>query len=312
MFRRLFDALYANAWLLLTLTALFWAGNFVIGRGMHEHVPPIALAWFRWVLATLIVLPFAVPHLRRDWPVIRSHLPILLFLGIVGVGSFNTFSYIGLNHTTALNALVLQSSGPVLIALTCFLVFRDPLGWRQVLGIAISLSGVLVVIVGSNPGALSSLELNKGDLFVFLALVLWGFYTAFLRKRPAIHWLSFIAATFIIASAVITPLFLWEHATSRQAHFDLQTALTVVYVAVFPSILAYIFFNRGVELVGGTAAGVFLHLVPVFGSAMAIVFLGEEVRLHHVTGFGLVILGVTLATRGSPRIGMRSAGMRKD
>lgn len=312
MFRRLLTSLYANPWLLLTLTSLFWAGNFVVGRGVHAHVPPVALAWTRWMLATTIVLPFAWPHLKRDWPVIRRHVPVLLFFGTVGVGSFNTLTYIGLNDTTALNALVLQSSGPVLIALTCFLVFRDPLSWRQGLGIAVSLAGVLTVILGAHTGELSGFRLNPGDLYVFLALVLWGFYTAFLRKRPAIHWLSFIASTFAIAAAVITPVFLWEHASGWQLKPDLETMLAIAYVSVFPSILAYIFFNRGVELVGGTAAGVFLHLVPVFGSVLAIVFLGEAVRLHHVAGFALVIAGVTLATRGSAIRGARSAGMRRD
>ncbi|MGD9866402.1 MAG: DMT family transporter [Hyphomicrobiales bacterium] len=312
MLRSLMTALYSKAWLLLTLTALFWAGNFVIGRGVHELVPPIALAWCRWALATAIVMPFALPHVRRDWPEIRRGLPELLFLGTIGVASFNTLSYLGLNHTTALNALVLQSSGPVLIALTCFMLFRDPLGPRQILGIAISLTGVLSVILNSHPEALTELRFNRGDLLVFLALVFWGFYTACLRYRPKIHWLSFIATTFAIGTLVITPLFIWEQTAYRQISFDPPTLASILYVAIFPSILAYIFFNRGVELVGGATAGIFLHMVPVFGSGMAIVFLGEQVQLYHVIGFTLVILGVTLATRGARRIGMRSAGMRRD
>jgi len=131
MISRLAEKLYSNAYLLLSLTALFWAGNFVLGRGIHEFIPPIALAWTRWLFATLIVLPFAIPHLKRDWPVIRANLPILAFFGIIGVGAFNTLSYTGLNYTTALNALVMQSSGPVLIVVVSFFIFGDKISLRQ-------------------------------------------------------------------------------------------------------------------------------------------------------------------------------------
>ncbi|RMF10480.1 MAG: DMT family transporter [Alphaproteobacteria bacterium] len=297
MIRRLASALYANAYLLLSLTALFWAGNFVIGRGVHEHVPPIALATARWILASLIILPFALPHLRRDWPVIRANIPILLFLGTVGVGAFNTLSYSGLNYTTALNALVLQSSGPILIVLASFAIFGDRISLRQAAGIAISLSGVLWMVARGDLAMLQGFRLNAGDALIILALALWGLYTAFLRKRPAIHWLSFCAATFLIGAGANLPFFAWEHVSGRQLSGDLQTFAAIAYVSIFPSVLAYICYNRAVELIGAARAGVCLHLVPLFGSVMAILFLGEEPRLYHLLGIALILTGVALAAR---------------
>ncbi|GAB4234936.1 MAG: DMT family transporter [Methyloligellaceae bacterium] len=297
MIRRLASALYANAYLLLSLTALFWAGNFVIGRGVHEHVPPIALATARWILASLIILPFALPHLRRDWPVIRANIPILLFLGTVGVGAFNTLSYSGLNYTTALNALVLQSSGPILIVLASFAIFGDRISLRQAAGIAISLSGVLWMVARGDLAMLQGFRLNAGDALIILALALWGLYTAFLRKRPAIHWLSFCAATFLIGAGANLPFFAWEHFSGRQLSGDLQTIAAIAYVSIFPSVLAYICYNRAVELIGAARAGVCLHLVPLFGSVMAILFLGEEPRLYHLLGIALILTGVALAAR---------------
>lgn len=297
MIARLFQKLYANAYLLMALTALFWAGNFVLGRGVHEHVPPIALAWTRWTLATLIVLPFALPQIRREWPDIRRNLPILAFFGTVGVGAFNTLSYTGLNYTTALNALVLQSSGPILIVLACFLIFGDRISLRQAIGIMLSLCGVLVMVARGDMAVLKGLELNRGDLFLIAALVLWGLYTAFLRKRPRIHWLSFVGVTFFIGALVNVPFFIWEHLSVRQLQLDLETAAAIAYVSIFPSVLAYIFFNRGVELIGANRAGVCLHLVPLFGAVLAILLLGEEPQTYHFLGIALIIAGVTLAAR---------------
>ena len=297
MISRLGQKLYSNAYLLLSLTALFWAGNFVLGRGVHEHVPPIALAWTRWCLATLIILPFAIPHLKRDWPVIRASMPLLLFLGIVGVGAFNTLSYTGLNYTTALNGLVLQSSGPILIVLVSFLIFGDRISPRQAFGISVSLTGVLVMVARGDPDVLAGFELNRGDLLLIAALVLWGLYTAYLRKRPAIHWLSFTAVTFFIGAIVNTPFFVWEHLSVRQLQLDTQTIAAIAYVSIFPSVLAYICFNRGVELIGANRAGVCLHLVPLFGAVLAITLLGEEPRTYHYIGIALILTGVTMAAR---------------
>ena len=300
MLRQLAFAVYRNAYLLLVLNMLFWSGNFVLGRGVHEHIPPIALSWWRWLMAGIIIAPIAWPYVRRDWPVIKNHLPILFFLGAVGVGSFNSLAYLGLNYTTAINALVVQSSGPVLIALASYVLFRDQLTWGQVAGIAISLVGVLVVIVQGDFGVLATLALNMGDGLILTAMAFWALYTAFLRKRPDIHWLSYTAVTFWIGALVVTPFYIFEHVAVRQIQPTMTTLLAVSYVAIFPGLLAYVFFNRGVQLIGSTRAGVFMHLVPLFGTVLSIGLLGEQLRLFHLTGFALILAGVWLASQKPP------------
>jgi len=296
--RKLADAAFSNAYLLLTLAALFWGGNAVLARAVHGHVPPIAMACIRWWVAFAIVLPFALPYLRRDWAAIAGNLPMMIFLSVFGVGCYSTFLYIGLNYTTAINAAVIPSSGPVLIALVCFFVFGDRLRPLQILGIAVSLLGVLAIIARGEIEALASLAFNQGDLWVLGAVLTWAVYTAFVRKRPDIHGLSFAVATFAIGSAAITPLFVAEHLSGWKLQLDAVTVLTLVYVSIFPSILSYLFFNRGVDLIGGARAGVFMHMVPLFGTALAIVFLGEALHLYHVLGFALILLGVTMTARG--------------
>lgn len=297
MFHRLADALYSNAYLLLALTALFWAGNFVVGRGVHGHVPPIALAWARWMLATAIVLPFAVPHLRREWRAIRANLPILVFLGAAGAGVFNTIAYFSLNYTTALNAVVMQSSAPVLIVLAGLVLFGERVRPLQALGIAVSLAGVLTMVARGDLSILMGLTLNKGDIGLLVAMATWAIYTAFLRKRPLIHWLSFTAVTFGVAAALNTPLMIAEHLSGWRLQLDRDTVLAIAYVSVFPSVLSYIFYNRGVELIGANRAGVFMHLVPFYGAALAILLLGEQPQLYHGAGIALILSGVALAAR---------------
>lgn len=297
MLLKLAAAATSNAYLLLTLAALFWSGNNIIGRGMHGHIPPIAMATVRWWVSLLLILPFALPYLRRDWAVIRRSLPILIFLGLIGVGCYSTFLYIGLNYTGAINASVIITSGPVLIALTCFIVFGDRFTWRQIAGIAISLAGVAAIITSGDLRTLAALAFNRGDLWVLTAVAAWAVYTAYLRKRPHIHWLSFAAMTFLVAACALTPPFVAEHWSGWQLKPDWATVATLAYISIFPSVIAYLCFNRGVELIGGGRAGAFLYLVPLFGTLGAILFLGETLRLHHVLGLALILLGVTLAAR---------------
>ncbi len=286
---------FANAPLLLTLAALFWAGNSVLARGMHETIPPVALAFTRWTFATLIVLPFAWRHLRDDWPVLRTNWRIMAFLGLFGAASYNTLHYIGLNYTPAVNALVIGASTPLLVALVSFAAFGDRLTRTEAAGIALALAGTLAVVSRGAPATLMSANFNIGDLWIVAAISAWAVYTAYLRRKPAIHWLSFAAVTYALASLYNLPLFLAEHFLDRQLRADLPTALAITYVSIFPSVLAYIFFTRGVELIGGNRASVFIYLMPVFGALLSIALLGETLQLYHIGGFGLIMAGVAIA-----------------
>ncbi len=293
-----FSAAFSNAYLLMALTALFWAGNTVLGRGVAGHIPPISLACLRWTLAGLLLLMFAWPHLRRDWREIVRHWGIIILLGVTGPGLFNTLQYVGLNHTSAINGSVLQSAAPVVVAIVGFALFGDRLSARQGLGMAISITGVLVLIARGDVERLLGLQVNVGDLWFLAGFVSWGLYTAYLRKRPGIHWLSFVAITSLIAGAMNFPGAVVENLTgSVTLQWSWTTALSVAYASVFPSAFAYAFYNRSVELIGGNRTAVFLHLVPLYGTVLAIVVLGEPLLASQLIGFALIITGVVLATR---------------
>jgi drug/metabolite transporter (DMT)-like permease len=284
-------------YLLLSITALCWAGNAIVGRLAAGHIPPVTLSFLRWSFAFLIILPFAWKHLKRDWGAIRARLGTMIFLSVIGISAFNTLQYWALEHTQALNTLLLQSAGPLFVAVWSLILLGVRLTLAQAGGIALSLIGVLVILLHGDLTALSSIEFNKGDIIFTVALAIFGLYSVLSLKRPQIHGLSFVGFTFGCGAVCLVPLWIWELFTRPVMQLNAVNLLSLFYVAVFPSTLAYLCFNRGVQLIGANRAAPFFHVVPVFGSAMAIVFLGEHPQLFHIIGFALVLTGVFVASR---------------
>jgi drug/metabolite transporter (DMT)-like permease len=283
--------------LLLVAASLFWACNFVIGRAVHGVVPPFFLAFWRWLLALLLVLPLAWPHLRRDWPALRRQWRLMLLLGLLGIAVFSTFVYLGLQTTLAVNAALLQSVIPLAILACSFFLFGEVPGPLQLAGLALSLGGVVVIASHGSLEDLLGLRLRSGDLWVMGAVLAYALYSACLRLRPGVHPLSFLACSIAAGLLALLPAWLWEAATWGMPPLGTATILSVGFLAVFPSLLSYLFFNRGVELIGANKAGQFIHLLPVFGSLMAVAFLGESLELFHLGGLALIGAGILLAMR---------------
>jgi drug/metabolite transporter (DMT)-like permease len=284
-------------YLLLSLTSLFWAGNIVLLRYVAGHVPPMTLSCVRWIGAFILLWPFARPHFAKDWPVLRAKLPLVILLSATGFAYNNAVSNISLQYTSALNALLIQSSGPLFVALWSLILFGVRLTVAQLLGIAISLCGVLTIILRGDLATLINIHFNKGDLLFGSAVLTFGFYSAMMARRPATHPLTLMCATMICGSLLLVPFSIWEYANDIRMKVDALTAATLAYLVIFPSALAYTFLNRGIALIGPNRAAPFLHLVPVFGSAMAILLLGEEPHWFHLAGYVLVLGGVITASR---------------
>ena len=284
-------------YLLLCTTALFWAGNAIVGRLAAGHIPPVTLSFLRWSLAFFIILPFAWRHLVRDWAAIRARLGIMIFISAMGISAFNTLQYWALEHTQALNTLLLQSSGPLIVALWSLILLGIRLTLAQAAGVVVSLTGVLVILLHGDLTTLATITFNKGDIIFAGAMIVFGLYSVLTLKRPQIHGLSFAAFTFGCGAACLIPLWIWELLSRPVMQLTVPNLLSLLYVAVFPSTLAYLCYNRGVQLIGANRAAPFFHVVPLFGSAMAMVFLGERPQLFHVVGFALVLTGVFVASR---------------
>lgn len=288
-------------YLLLTLAVFLWSGNFIVGRAVAGEIPPVAMAFWRWTVAALLLLPFAWTAIKKDWPQIRRNFPILLLLSFLGVASFNTLVYTGLQYTIAINAFLLQSLMPVLIVFLSFLILGDKINFFQAFGIAISLAGAFTIIVQGRLDILTGLSLNQGDLLIALAVLSYAAYSVYLKKRPAISQLSLVTVIFLLGIFMLLPLYIWESLTVKAMPFYGVSILAVAYIAIFPSIVSFFAFNRGVEMVGPNQAGLFLHLMPVFGSVMAIFFLGESFQYYHGVGIFLIISGIALTIFSSNR-----------
>ncbi|WP_411340847.1 DMT family transporter [Sphingopyxis sp. J-6] len=292
-------ALWSRAYALLTFTALFWAGNSIVGRAARELVPPAALSFWRWTFALLLLLPLAWPHLKRDWPVLRANWPIVAILGALAIGSFNILLYTGLQSTTALNSMLIQSAQPALILIVGALVMRDRTSPRQVAGVLVSLAGVLAIVGRGDPALLIALQLNIGDAIIGGAVLLWALYSVLLRRRPAVHPLSFLAASIIVGIVVIAPVYAIELWSGKRIVAVPESTLAIAYVSVFPSFLAYLFFNRGIELIGSAATGQYMNVMPLMGAGLAMLFLGETLHLFHVAGLALIVAGIWVAGRAT-------------
>ena len=291
---------WSNAYILLSFTALFWAGNSIVGRAARDLIPPVSLAFWRWTLALLLLLPLAWPHLKRDLPVLKANWRMMVLLGTLGIGAFNTILYTGLQTTTALNAMLLQAAQPALILVMGMALMKDYVSARQIGGVVISVTGVLAIVSQGSAGALLNLDLNRGDAIIAFAVLLWSIYAVMLRRRPDVHPLSFLAATLIIGVAVIAPFYAAEIASGRYIISSRESYLAIGYVAIFPSFFAYLFFNRGVELIGSAATGQFMNILPVMGAGLAMLFLGERLFLFHIAGIALILAGIFIAGKKPP------------
>jgi drug/metabolite transporter (DMT)-like permease len=286
-------------YLFLSLAALLWSGNFVVGRAVHARIPPVGLAFWRWAVALAILVPLAWRGLRAQRRTLVAAWKVLVPLGILGVGNFNLLVYVGLHETSATNALLLQSACPAFIVAIAAAVGAGRATPRQLAGIGLSLAGVVTIVTGGAPGALAALSFARGDLWVLAAVLSWAIYTLLLRRRPpSVDPLTLLAALVAVGLAWIAPFYAWELARGARMALDTTTAATVAYVAVFASVVAYRLWNDGVARVGANRAGVFLHLMPAFGSLLAAALLGEAFRLAHLAGLALILGGVFLA--GAP------------
>ncbi len=277
-------------YLLLILATLFWAGNALVGRAVRDIIPPLTLSLLRWSGAFIVLLPFAYSHLKRDLPVLRANWLVMLMFGVLSIALFNGLLYTGVHYTTATNAVLIQAATSPLVALFAFLLFRETVSPRQLAAVALSAVGVLIIVSQGKAQVLLHLKVGFGDLLILAAVMIWALYTVMLRLRPAVHPLSFLSCIFAVGVVTLIPFVANEFAHGQRLVWGAPALAAIGYVAIFPSLLAYLLYNRGVELIGAPRAGPFNNFVPLFGAVMAVVLLGEPLRGYHLLG-GLFVVG---------------------
>ena len=286
-----------NPYLLLTATALMWGGNAVAGKLAVDHVSPFLLTFLRWVFACLIILPFAVPHLRKDWPLIKQNLLYLFLLGASGFAIFNNLMYLALNHTSAINVAIEQASMPLIVFVLNYILYKTHVTAFQILGFLITLVGVAITATRGNLFDLAGQSLNFGDVTMLFAIMVYGSYSVFLRRKPEIHLWSFICVLGLSALCTTIPFLIYEIANNQLLMPDLQGWGVVLYAAMFPSIVSQLFWVIGLSIIGSNRGGLFINLVPIFGAILAVIILGEKFQTYHAVGMVLVLGGIALAQR---------------
>lgn len=287
-----------HGYVLMAITAITWSANAVIGRGVHETVPPIGLNFWRWAVVLPVFVFLAWPHFRRDWPLVRRHWGILLFLSVLSISLYNSFIYIGLNTTTAINMLLINTGRPVVIVFLAYLFLGERINAWQSVGLILALCGTVTILSRGELEVLLGVRFISGDLWVIAATLGWAVYTVVFPRRPQIHPTNFMLVTITMGLAVLLPFYLWEAAFVRPMPFLAPQAYwSVAYLGLIAGGLAYLCYNRVVDLLGAGKAGLTSYLVPIIGTMLAIGFLGEQFRAFHVVGIALIIAGVLLATR---------------
>ncbi len=291
----------ASAYLLLCVSALAWSGNFIVGRYVHEQVTPVTLSYGRWGLALLILLPFTLRGVLRQRELVWGNLKLIALLGLTGMTLFHSFVYAALESTGAINAALILSLTPVIIVVLSWLLDREQIAPAQAGGIGLSLLGAGVLITRGDASVISALDFNRGDLWMLIAVPNWALYSVLLRRRPAaVEPMVLLTVTIAAGLAFLTPALIFELLRGPDFRFSETTVASIVYVALFASVIAYICWNRGVSVVGANRAGLFMHLVPAFSALLAIVVLGESLLPHHAAGVILIISGIYLTTSRNP------------
>ncbi|MGX9143040.1 DMT family transporter [Mesorhizobium sp. 128a] len=287
--------MHRRSYLFLAVTTLLWGGNSVAGKLAVDHVSPMMLVFLRWLLAVAILLPIGWRTIKEDRPVVRKHWFVLAALGASGFTLFNTIFYTALNYTTAINVSIEQAAMPVLIIVANFIFFRLRVNWAQIAGVVLTIAGVVLTACHGDPRRLLTLELNFGDAIMLIAVILYSGYSVGLRLKPEMRWQSLMLSLSIAALITSLPFVLWEVAAGEVIVPDISGWLIIAYTAVGASVISQIFYIRGNELIGANRAGLFINLVPIFGTLLSVLIVGETFQFYQALALVLVLGGIGLA-----------------
>jgi drug/metabolite transporter (DMT)-like permease len=288
-----------KAYIMLVCATLFWAGNFMVGKfAFLSNIPPMSLVFYRWSLVWLILLPFTFKEIIRSKDIILKNLPLLLFLALTSVGLFNSFTYLSLVYTQVINASLFNTAIPAIIILLCFLFKIEKTNKYQLSGLIISVLGILSIITKLNLEIILSLNFNKGDLIMIGGVITWGLYSSFLKKKTfTLPLLTLVHVLCSFGLIFIFPQFIYEFSQGQKIDLDIDLFYILIFLALFPSIGSYYCWAGAVSIIGANRAGIFLSLIPLFSTIMAIFFYNEQFQFFHLIGAILIIIGLFLSNK---------------
>jgi drug/metabolite transporter (DMT)-like permease len=282
---------------LATLAALIWAGNFIIARGVYKQIQPVSLAFYRWVTATIVILPFAIKKFKPEWPAVKQSWHYLFWVSLTGISLFNTFVYIAGHYTTAINlALIGTTSSPVMAIIMARIFLKEKISWLKVVGLVICISGILFLLSRGNFKNLLTLHFSYGDAWMLVAAFCFAAYNTLVRKKPAsISPINFLFVSFLLGTVLLLPFFLWEYGHAPVVNWNIQLIGSILYLGIGASVICFFFWNIAIGILGAGRTALFGNLIPVFSSLEAIVILNEKFSWIHVVSMIIVFSGLLLA-----------------
>lgn len=282
---------------LALLAAVIWSGNFIVARDMREEIPPVSLAFFRWLSASIIITPFAIRNFTKEWLAINKSWPYLLFVSLTGIALFNTFIYIAGHYTSAINlALIGTTSSPVIAIILARIFLKEQIGWKKWAGLFLCIAGVLIILSKGQMQKLLSLHFNTGDLWTLVAALCFAIYSVMVKKRPAaISPVSFLWVTFCCGTLMLLPFYLVEINHTPAVTWNSRNIISVLYLGIGASAISFLIWNIAIHKIGAARTVLFGNLIPVFTSIEAVFYLNESFTVYHVISIALVFAGLLLA-----------------
>lgn len=294
--------MFRHAYPLLLLASFFWAGNAIAGKLAIGHISPMFLNSSRWLIAIVVMAAIGLPQFKKDWPILRGRLVFIFLLGAVGFSLFNIALYNAVRFTTVINASIEQAAMPMFIFALNFLLYRMGVGIGQIIGFLLSVVGVALTASHGDLSTLAQMQMNVGDALMLVAVIAYSGYTVALRNKPVVHWKSLMLAMCAAAFISSIPFTLWEVADGSWYMPTAQGFAVMAYTSFFPSIISQIFYMRGVELIGANRAGLFINMIPIFGTLLSVLILGEAFQFYHAISLILVFGGIWLAEHSGRRL----------
>ena len=289
-----------TAYIFLILATLFWSGNFIVGKAASLfEIPPFTLNFYRWTFAWLILAPFTLKEIFKKKSYILNNIKLILILGITSITVFNSIVYYSLNFTQVISGVLMISTIPVMIIFFCWVFKIEKTNFYQILGVLFSLMGVVVIVTNADVNKLLNLNFNKGDLWMVIAMLSWAMYSALLRKKKfKLSQISLLQTIISAGLILLLPAYLIEMALGYRANIHLPFILTLTYVVLFPGLASFFFWIKGISIIGSNRSGIFLHLMPIFSTIMAMLIFKEKFMTFHLIGAILIITGIILSSKG--------------
>jgi len=282
---------------------IIWSGNFIIARGVHESIPPVTLAFFRWLVAFVVITPFSFKYFLKDFTAIKQNYKYIFITSFLGITLFNTLIYIAGHSTEAINLSLIAITTPVFIIIFSRILFKDKITPLNITGIAVTISGIIMLICKGSMEALTSISFSAGDIWMLSAAVIFSIYSLLIRKKPdGIGTMSFLFVTFGLGLIMLIPFFVYETLSLNPATYNVNVIISILYAGVFASIGGFIMWNKAISLIGASESGIIYYSLPLFSTLWAILILGEQVRPVHFISMILIISGILLATKKYPVI----------